>query len=54
MKKYLAEVRNRLKPFEDKPRGQFLSGYVNTAIPLFGINVPQQRLIAKKGFSFYS
>lgn len=54
MKKYLAEVRNALKPFEDKPRAQFLSGYLNTAIPLFGINVPPQRVISKKGFSFAS
>ncbi len=48
----IKQVKRELAKHADKKRAAFLVGYMNTNYPLQGINVPTQRLIAKRGFSF--
>ncbi len=54
MRKYLAKVRLSLLPFADEKKSAFLVGYMNTRLPILGLSVPQQRVVAKIGYSFLS
>lgn len=53
MNKYLQEVRRALLPQRRKDKAGFLAGYMNTRLPLLGLDMPTQRKIARRGFSFF-
>lgn len=49
---YEQEILKALRPFRDTNRARFLAGYLNTDRELLGLAVPEQRAVAKRGFSF--
>lgn len=49
---YEQEILKALRPYRDTDRARFLAGYVNTKRTLLGLTVPEQRAVAKRGFSF--
>lgn len=52
MQMYQQEILKALRPYRDTDRARFLAGYVNTKRTLLGLTVPEQRAVAKRGFSF--
>ncbi len=52
--RYVQEVRRALLPHRDRHRARFLVGYMNSALPILGLDVPTQRRVAKTPYSFLS
>lgn len=48
----IAQIEKALRPYQNAKRAAFLVGYMNTAYTMHGVDVPQQRIVAKRGFAF--